>query len=462
MTQRTKMIRAALLTMLACLLGAQSAAASSKQDVFFEAPRDLTAGTATDATRAAAFAKLDELGVRALRVNLRWYDVAPGRDDGAQPAFDATDPGAYAWGAYDSVIETAKAKGWKVLISLSSPVPKWATEAKADNLTRPIPAEFGKFATAAARHYGSANVLWSIWNEPNLPRFLLPQAVGGKVVSPTIYRNLFLAGRDGIRAAGQKTPVLFGELAPVGGARDTRQYPLSFLRAAFCLSSKDKYDKKCGAKLTLDGIAHHPYQFSNGKLNKNDVTYRNMSRMISFLDKAAKAKAINSKVPVYYTEFGIQSYPDKTLGVSPQRQYEMRARAERDAYANSRIRGFSQYLLTDDEDLGGFQTGLVYATGKNKPSFDAFRLTLDVKPTGSGKRKKLSLWGLVRPAAGKKVNVAIERKVGKRWSKWKTVKTNTLGTFTASDSYRSSAQYRYRWTSPTGKLTSPPSRPYAG
>ncbi len=92
MTHRKTTITAVLALFLGLVLGAQTAAASSKQDVFFEAPRDLTASTATDATRAAAFQRLDELGVKALRINLRWYDVAPARDDANAPAFDATDP----------------------------------------------------------------------------------------------------------------------------------------------------------------------------------------------------------------------------------------------------------------------------------------------------------------------------------------------------------------------------------
>lgn len=461
MTHRIRTITAAIALLLGILAGAPGASASSTQDTFVEAPRDLTAATSTDATRALAFERMESLGVTALRVNLRWYDVAPARDDAGTPAFDATDPAAYAWGPYAATIDEARRRGWKVLISLSSPVPKWATAAHADTITRPIPAEFQRFATAAARRFGAPTVLWSIWNEPNLPRFLMPQVSGGKAVSPALYRELFEAGRAGIRAAGQMTPVLFGELAPVGGARDGRQYPLAFLRDAFCLSRSYRFDAKRCAPLQLDGVAHHPYQFTNGKLKSDDVTYRTLDRLITFLDKAAKAKAINRKVPVYYTEFGIQSYPDKVLGVSPQRQYEIRARVEREAYGESRVRGFSQYLLTDDTDNGGFQTGLVYATGKAKPSFDAFRLTLDAKPTGSGKRKRLSLWGLVRPATGP-TTVVIERKTGKRFSTWKKVRTKSNGAFTATDTYRSRAQYRYRWTSPTGKLTSPPVRPYAG
>ncbi|MBO9534596.1 MAG: cellulase family glycosylhydrolase [Solirubrobacteraceae bacterium] len=466
MTHRktTTFVMAAFALLLGILAGASTAAASTKQTMFFEAPRDLTARTSTDATRATAFAAMEKAGVKALRVNVQWYDVAPNPDDAATPAFDPTDPNGYYWGNYAAAIDAAKAKGWTVLISLAAPVPKWATADKSDNVKRPIPAEYAKFATAAAKRFGASNVLWSIWNEPNLPRYLSPQISGGKYVGAQLYRELFEAGRQGIRAGGQTTAkVLFGELAPVGGSNDGRVYPLTFLRAAFCLSSRDKYDKKCGAKLQLDGVAHHPYQFTNGKLNKNDVTYRNLSSLTKFLDKAGKAKAISTKVPVYFTEFGIQSYPDKTFGVSPQRQYEIRARVERDAYYNSRVAGFSQYLFTDDTDNGGFQTGLYYANGKAKPSYAAFISTLDAKPVKVGKRyKKVSLWGIARSAT-KATTVVVEKKRGKSFKTWKKVKTKSNGAFTVTDStYKSSAQYRFRWTSPSGKVTSPAVRVYKG
>ena len=448
--------KAALAACLSAAMVVPAAHASTKQDTFFEAPRDLTGSGAqpsTDATRAAAFADMASLGVKAIRVNLPWYGVAPTPDSSTKPAFDATDPAAYNWGNFGTAIDEAKKRGWKVLISPAAPVPKWATAAGADTVTRPKADEFKLFTTAAAKRFGGPTVMWSIWNEPNLPRFLKPQVSGGKRVAGAIYRDLFIQGRQGIRDAGQTAaPVLFGETAPVGGANDDRTMPLAFLRDALCVSTKFKFTASCGA-LKLDGVAHHPYQFSNSKLKADDVTYRNLARLTQFLDKAAKSKAINAKVPVYFTEFGIQSTPDKLLGKSPQEQLELRARAERDAYYNSRVRGFSQYLLTDDLDLGGFQTGLRYAAnGKAKPAFDAFRLVLDAKPVTA---KKVSLWGLVRPATTT-YSIVIEKKTGKSWKRWKTTKLKSNGAFSITDPASSKkTQYRYRWTGPEGKLTSP-------
>jgi hypothetical protein len=457
--------KAAIAACFAAVACAPTAHAASNQITFIEAPRDLTSvgGTqvSTDATRATAFADFQSLGVKAIRVNLPWHDVAPSADASAKPAFSASDPSAYNWGTYGATIDRAKELGMTVLVSLAAPVPVWATEAHADTVTRPIPAEFQAFAQAAAQRFGSPNVMWSIWNEPNLPRFLAPQVSGGKPVAGRIYRDLFVAGRQGIRDGGQTTAkVLFGEMAPVGGSNDSRTLPLAFLRDALCVSTKGVFDKTCG-KLTLDGISHHPYQFTNGKLKADDVTYRDLPKLVTAIDKAAKAGAINSGVPVYLTEFGIQSYPDKLLGVSPQSQLEARARVERIAYENKRIKGFSQYLLTDDTDTGGFQTGLLYATGKVKPAFNAFRLVLDAKPVTS---KKTSLWGLVRPSTAAST-VAVEKrsKASGAFKSWKKVKTKANGAFTVTDTPSSSTtQYRYRWTSPTGKLTSPYVRVYKG
>jgi Cellulase (glycosyl hydrolase family 5) len=460
-------LRPLLAALLAPLAFAGSAHASSTQTVFFEAPRDLTAvgsSPSTDATRAAAFADFERLGARALRINLRWVDVAPAPNDAAKPAGDLADPANYAWAHYASVIDTAKAKGMTVLISLSAPVPKWATASKADNLTRPVPAEFRAFAAAAAKRFGGPTVIWSVWNEPNLEKFLKPQIASGKPASPLIYRALYIAGRDGIKvdAGLSTTKVLFGETAPVGGAGTVdRIYPLLFLRQALCLTAKLRLDKKCGGKLAIDGIAHHPYQFKQGKLAALDVTYQSMERLESFLDKAAKGKAIAAGMPIYFTEFGIQSTPEPIFRVTPIAQYQVRARAERTAFYDKRVKGFSQYLLTDDVELVGFQTGLRYATGAAKPAFNAFRLTLDAKPVGTGKRPKTSLWGLVRTATGP-TQVTVQVSAGGAFKPLKTVTTNRLGAFTLTDKYRKGARYRMQVASAEGTLTSPYVVPFAG
>src|ERR1700677_4846850 len=104
-----------------------TALASHGETVYFEGSTDLL----TAATRPHAIAQLKTLGVKALRVELSWYDVAPGQKSATKPSFEATNPGAYSWGEYDALIHEAQALGWKVLLTVTSPVPRWATSNKA-------------------------------------------------------------------------------------------------------------------------------------------------------------------------------------------------------------------------------------------------------------------------------------------------------------------------------------------
>ena len=66
-------------------------------------------------------------------------------------------PASYDWSAYDAVVDGIKARGWNLLLTVSGPVPRWATNGARDTLTRPSPTEFQKFVHAvgaALRHEG--------------------------------------------------------------------------------------------------------------------------------------------------------------------------------------------------------------------------------------------------------------------------------------------------------------------
>src|SRR4029450_4171107 len=154
-----------------CLALPAAAAASARRTLSFEARRDRRDPT----TRAAALDEIAGLGVHALRVILYWQDVAPQPQSRVKPAFDETDPAAYDWSAYEAAIDGARARGMRVLLTVTGPVPRWATHAPKDHAPRPTPNEFQKFMQAVGRHYGDRVEAFSIWNEPNQPQFLGPQ-----------------------------------------------------------------------------------------------------------------------------------------------------------------------------------------------------------------------------------------------------------------------------------------------
>ncbi|MBA3326770.1 MAG: hypothetical protein H0T43_00515, partial [Solirubrobacterales bacterium] len=396
------MLRIALLTAVTAAFGgaagavlAAPASAGSTQALTFEAPRDLLNAQA----RPAALAELESLGVRSLRVILTWAAVAPGANLAERPSFEPTDPRAYNWGEYDALMAAAKQRGWPVVLTVSGPVPKWATKDKRDTLTRPSPSAFAAFVTAVGRRYGEQVSTWSIWNEPNQPQFLRPQyARGGRPASPGIYRGLFQAALRGLRKAGQQDDtVLLGETSPRGTTRVVA--PLTFLRGTLCLDSKYRKRKGCGM-LDAGGYAHHAYTTRQGPSfkppSRNDVTIGVLSRLTTALDRASRARALPRRMPLYLTEFGIQSTPDRDTGVSLAQQAEYYAIAERSARGNARVVSFSQYLLRDDpptgpKQFGGFESGLRFAGGRPKPSLAAFRLPLAARRSGAGSR--VSLWG---------------------------------------------------------------------
>jgi hypothetical protein len=453
------------------LAAAAPASASRGQVTYFEASNELLQAS----TGAKAFAQMQALGVHALRVELYWASVAPSPTSAARPSFTATDPAAYNWGQYDAVLSEAARLQWPVLLTVTSPVPRWATSnRKAPYVTRPRAKDFEEFMTAVAKHYGSQVSLYSIWNEANHPAFLMPQwNANGTPASPRIYRGLYQAGYAGLQAGGLAHPkVLLGETAPTGydtvnPKREGSKVllhdvsPLAFLRGALCLNPSYQRAGSCG-ELQTSGYAHHAYTLPAGPYyvprNRDSVTIGAISRLSTALDRAARAHAIPSHLPIYLTEFGVQSFPNKELGVSVARQAEFDAIAERIAYANPRVAAFSQYLLKDDPLGGapgssvrggtvGFQTGLEYVNGKPKPLFSGWPLPLTVSKRGHG----VSLWGLVRPAQGAtKVTVLVRTKGSRSYKVLRTVTTDSRGYWTLSSSVAGQL-WRVRWKSPQGK-----------
>src|SRR3954470_17730041 len=165
---------------LAALVAWPAAApASPKQAVAFEAPRELLSWQQRDRT-------LDEVrafGVTQIRQLVFWKQFAPHATSKRRPKFNAADPNAYpagTWDRLDALIDGAAARGISVHLTLTGPVPKWATSTKRDYVTRPSTKEFPLWTQAGGARDGSRVSTWSIWNEPNQYQFLGPQYVRGK------------------------------------------------------------------------------------------------------------------------------------------------------------------------------------------------------------------------------------------------------------------------------------------
>jgi hypothetical protein len=443
-----------LLAAIAALaLTAPPALASATQTTFFEAPGALV-GIPAD-RQLETIAQLQSLGVRALRVTLYWRDVAPKPNHRTRPRFNQANPSAYHWSDYDSLIGEAVALHWKVLITISGPVPNWATPHGRDRYTDPSTNDFRQFAQAVGKRYGGKVKLFSIWNEPNQPGFLRPQYVHGRPASPAIYRGLYQAGYAGLRASGHLSgmKVLIGETSAVG--THSAVAPLAFLRGMLCLGASYRPIGHC-ARLQAAGYAQHPYANSRGPFGTtptDDVTIGTLGGLVSALDRAGAAGAITPHLPVYITEFGVQSRPNPVVGVPLAQQAEFEAIGEHIAYENPRIASFSQYLLRDDRPVGGrvvgFQSGLETYAGKEKPAYDGFRLPLTVTRTRDG----VTFWGLVRPASSATTAVLqYSSNRGRSWHALITVRTNARGYWQARGAFAHSRLWRLKWVAADGTV----------
>ena len=196
------------------------------------------AGTAV---RRQTLDEIKALGADAVKFSLEWSSVAPG--GATRPAnFDATNPAAYpqsGWQRYDDLIADAQARGLRVMVAIAPPAPGWATKKRGDTsgVDRPSAAQLALFSQAVGRRYRDKIDWWTIWNEPNLPRFLYPQSRNGIPYAPHLYRAMVRGAVDGLRRSGNGgDSILFGELLPIGRRGSQGQHQRQ-AAAASCASS---------------------------------------------------------------------------------------------------------------------------------------------------------------------------------------------------------------------------------
>jgi hypothetical protein len=259
---------------------------------------------------------------------------------------------------------------------------------------------------------------WSLWNEPNQPGWLFPQyevRSGRRVVTAArLYREIAQEAIRALRATGHGADeILLGELAPIGrtGGPLARRpaAPAEFLRDLFCIDSRGRKlrgaaarARGCGGyeRLDVSGFAHHPYtrggsQPPRSRALANEITISSVSRLKTLLAQGAKARRIPRNLPIFYTEFGYQTNPpDKLFGVTLEKQSQYLNESDWMAFQDKRIKSVAQYKLVDEGNVANFQTGLRFANGSNKPSFDAYRLPIWVKRSGAN----VKVYGQVRPA----------------------------------------------------------------
>jgi hypothetical protein len=459
-------IRTSLLLGLILLFLPAAAQAGTRQESLFQ--DDAALIYSGDQRREQTLDELRELGVDVIRSNLLWSQVAAGHDSRTRPGGD---PYATAgWQRWDALVRGAEAHGIDVQLTLTGPLPLWASScevrAKLRRTCRPSTAEYGRFVAAAARRYPTVR-RWSIWNEPNQAGWLYPQyRRKSRPEAPWRYRDLAYAGIRQLRANGHAgDQILLGETAPIGRRsgswRKRNMPPGEFVRAVLCVDRRGRairsarlHCRKRMPKLRVTGFAHHPYTRGAGqsprtRARRDDITLRHLGRLGRILNRGGKRGRIPRRLPIHLTEYGFQTNPpDRLAGVSPGRAARWLNQSDWMAYRMRRVRSVAQYELFDERDNGAFQTGLRYRSGRKKPGLRAYRLPIWVVERG----RRSSIWGWARAGgSGGQVEIRYQRRRGRGWRRLKTVHPNSRG-FLRVTTRRSAYRWRLRWHGPDGNL----------
>lgn len=207
--------------------------------------------------------------------------------------------GTYNWAAFDELTANLEKRGMRAIYILdySNSLYEEPIDSK-DPLTgkeqkgiaspqRPESiAAFARWAAAAAEHFKGSNIIWEIWNEPNIS-FWKPK--------PDVAQYIALA-----MATCKAVKAVVPNATIIGPA--TSEVPLPFLES-FLASGVLKY---------LDAVSVHPYR-NYSKSPETAVT--DYQKLRELIDRYAPTEKM--KIPIISSEWG---YSTSTKGVSLETQ----------------------------------------------------------------------------------------------------------------------------------------------
>jgi hypothetical protein len=379
----------------------------------------------------------------------------------------------------------------------------------------PSPKDFGAFMRAIGLRYsghytppGSSSPLprvsfWSIWNEPNFGEDLAPQAIKGSTVSvaPGMYRSLVNAAWGSLQATGHgHDTIVIGELAARGLQGPATRHvpggfpgnfgqtkPLQFIRTLYCVDSSYKELRGAAAAaracptsarasasfraqnpglFNASGFGLHPYPLGlpPNKDRSNDpdyATFPNLPHAESVLDRVQRIYGSGKRFAIYNDEYGyITNPPNRSSFPSPATAAYYINWAEYLSWLSPRLASTMQFLLDDPNptlntpEFGGFASGLIFYSGKPKPSFDAYRMPLYLPVTSTRHGHSVEVWGAARPAQyathASAVQIQFRRGSSGAFATVKTVRiSDPRGYFDVRVNFNAGGAIRLAWSYPS-------------
>ena len=331
---------------------------------------------------------LQRLGVDVVRLTLRWDTVAQSIPDDAR---DPDDP-AYDWDLYDPILQRLRAAHIPVLISLWG-TPRWANDGQEPNHLPSDATSLASFAYAASQKYPWI-ARWTIWNEPNVRLFLIPN-------SPRLYvTRLLNPAYRALKSANPRNLV-------AGGVSSPRKTPSGVSPIAWIRGMR-------AAHALLDAYAQNPYPVRPGETPSSGGCWRCTEITMATLPKliAEVKRDFGTRTRIWLTEYGYNSKPpSRWLGVSNALQARFVAEAALRAYLAPRVDLLIHFLVRDEPNARRWTSGFYTSRGKIKPSFAAYALPFaEVSRRGT----RTTVWGQVRPRVGAQP-YRLQQLRGRRW-----------------------------------------------
>jgi hypothetical protein len=345
----------------------------------------------------AAVAAANELGLTAIRVTQPW---PAGQSELSPSDIARLDPAA----------AVAAAAGLRVVVTVFGK----AVAAPQDDASRDA---FCGFVRDLLARYPLVNDV-VIWNEPNLGFYWQPQfAPGGASAAPAAYEKLLARCWDVLHAFRPNVNILMttspsGNDDP-GAANNVSHSPGAFIRrlgAAYKASGR--------TKPIFDTVGHNPYGTSSAEspwrqhFAPSHIGEADLDRLVQALDDAfdgtpqpvagACVNAGMSCLSIWYLEAGYQTVPDPphqsayvgrendasavtdawSAAGGPTQSVQLTEGIEL-AYCQPYVTGFFNFLFWDEFELVRWQSGVFWADGSKKASFDALRRVVAAVRTGA-------------------------------------------------------------------------------
>jgi len=283
-----------------------------------------------------------------------------------------------------NVANASQSNHLQLLITVYAPRPRYAPMTDAQQEV------YAGFMATLARDLPTVDG-FAVWNEPNLNTFWLYQYdAAGKDIAAPAYTSLLARTYDALKAVSPKIKVYGGNLAPRGfedpeSPRPTHS-PTQFIR-----DMGTAYRASGRTKPIMDVFALHPYQTRSAippgqPHTGTSLGFGDYDKLVALLGAAFDGTGQpGSKLPIAYTEFGVQSLiPPSELGsytnvdsplgqdaVPEKTQAEYYRQAFELAACQPNVIGVYIFHLFDEADLNRWQSGPYYTNTNAKSSLDA-------------------------------------------------------------------------------------------